>query len=106
MIYMEIKKDSKLKKLVTNSVVAVAIAGSLYLAGSAVLNRMNEYFISPDYFKNTEWCEINNPSGRIWTKYMNTNIPHNTSNWDLYSKEVAKKNKDNLVGKIYIPCIK
>ena len=64
MIYMEIKKDSKLKKLVTNSVVAVAIAGSLYLAGNAVLNRMDEYFISPDYFKNTEWCKIGRASCR------------------------------------------
>ena len=93
------------KGLIRKAIAGTAVGVSaLYLAGSLTLSRMNEYLLSPEYFDNAEWCESFNPNGSIWDEYMNSGIPHNMPNWQLYAEKVREKNRGNLKGTIYLPC--
>jgi len=105
---MKIRENSKLKKIIINTVIAAAVAGGFYLEGNAISQRWGGYYLSSRDFDQLEWCKIDNSDGRIWKEYTDTDIPKNQPNWQLYVKKVLEKNPgrdiNNLDGWIYVPC--
>lgn len=60
-------------------------------------------YLKPEDFENAPWKKYNNTNGRIWTPYMNEEIPHNSDTWALYLYEVRKRNPNGLGGWIELP---
>ena len=96
---MKQKKRTTLKDL---ALYATFIVG-LTFCGKSVIGYNNRGDLIPEDFKKANWVEYFNEDGRVWSEYMEANIPHNTTNYYAYLLEVRKKNKGKLEGTILLP---
>ena len=86
----------KILKNIAYGAVGLALFGGIYLG-------LPSENLKPRDFDNANWSKFYNENGRIWSCYANENIPQNSSNWNLYTDKVRKRNNNNLEGTIMLP---
>lgn len=91
-----------MKKIFKTGLALMLGAGLTLGITKALHENFKRDYLKPEDFDKCEWVQFYNKNGRIWSSYMNENIPHNQSNWYLYEKKVKEKNK-TLEGYIFLP---
>jgi len=101
-IYRKMKNQYKNKKRFLRNL-AYGAVGLAILGVSYITLSDNRNYLKPEEFDKANWIEFYNENGRIWSCYMNENIPKNQSNWHGYIDKVREKNKGKLEGRILLP---